>query len=282
MNHVIVGLINKKRRMAVFLSRLMDKKSWSIKDSASKLSFETAGGGNWDEWDRYISIEGKKAFHIGNICGTCEFFFERLDGANQGISPKVVSTALQEGISKLDDEFLSKVSLILPNGEYEVSLIEANPKLVDLGKEEDYFSNEQIQVWGEDEFWGLPHYPKIQYYRSLTKELTHKSKLFEFVVPTFPVHWLNEGTVDKYKSLISDGSRPAALCLSVLDIKEPADYEAHTDHPQHWCLTHYVVDGHHKIFSASLLNKPITLLSFLAKKECIADEKDIQELFRSF
>jgi hypothetical protein len=264
------------------MSKLIDKKSWSIKNSTSILAFETAGGGDWDEWDRYITIEGKKAFHIGNICGTCEFFFERLSGANQGISPKEVSKAFQTGISKLDSDLLSKVSLILPNGDYEVSLIEVNPKLVDLGAEGDYFSNEQVQVWGIDGFWGLPHYPKTKYYRSLTKELTSTSKLFEFVVPTFPVHWLADDTVDKYKSIISDGNRPTALCLSVLDIKEPADYGDNIDHPQHWCLTHYIVDGHHKIFSASILHKPITLLSFLAKRECIADDEDIKELFRSF
>lgn len=263
------------------MSRLIDKKSWSIKDSNSILAFETAGGGHWDKWDRYMTIEGKRAFHIGNICGTCEFFFERLEGADQGVSSEEISTALQKGISKLDSELLSKVSLILPDGDYEASLIEVEPKLVDLGTEGDYFFNEQIQVWGKDSFWGLPHYPKIKYYRSLTKELTNTSKLFEFVVPTFPVHWLAEDTIDNYKSLISDGSMPTALCLSVLDIKEPADYGNDTEHPRHWCLTHYVIDGHHKVFSASLLNQPITLLSFLAKRESIAEDEDIEELFRS-
>lgn len=264
--------------MVLFLSRLIDKKSWSIKNSASILAFETAGG----DWDRYITIEGRKAFHIGNICGTCEFFFERLDGASQGISQREISRALQTGISKLDSDLLSMVAFILPNGNYEVSLMEVKPKLVDLGTEGDYFSNEQIQVWGIDEFWGLPHYPKIKYYRGLTKELTNKSKLFEFVVPTFPVNWLADDTIAKYKSLISAGSRPTALCLSVLDIKEPADYGDNIDHPEHWCLTHYVVDGHHKIYAASLLNKPITLLSFLAKREGIASDEAIKELFRCF
>lgn len=187
----------------------------------------------------------------------------------------------KQGFQSWISDLLREVSFILPNGDYEVSLMEIKPKLVELGTEGDYFSNEQIQVWGIDGFWGLPHYPKIKYYRSLTKELTNRSKIFEFIVPTFPVNWLADDTVDKYKSLISDGSRPTALCLSVLDIKEPADYGDNTDHPEHWCLTHYVVDGHHKIFSASLLNKPITIISFLAKREGIASDKDIKELFRS-
>lgn len=193
------------------MNRLIDKKSWLIKNSNSILAFEKSGGGGLDEWDRYITIDGKKAFHIGNVCGTCEFFFERLEGANQGISSEEISTTLQTGISKLDSEFLSKVSFILPDGDYEVSLIEMTPTLVDLGEEEDYFSNEQVQVWGIDGFWGLPHYPKTKYYRGITKELTDSSKLFEFVVPTFPVHWLSDATVDKYESLITDENRPTAL-----------------------------------------------------------------------
>ncbi|SDK32685.1 hypothetical protein [Lacicoccus qingdaonensis] len=138
------------------MNRLIDTKSWSIKDSASILGFETAGSGHWAEWDRYLTIEGEKAFLIGNICGTCEFFFERLDGANQGVSPREVSRALQSGVSKLDVDLLSKVSSILSVGDYEASLIEVTPKLVEPGTDEDYFTNEQVHVWGIDQLLGVP------------------------------------------------------------------------------------------------------------------------------
>lgn len=263
------------------MNKIFDNKEWSIKKSKSIISFETTGGGGWDKWDRYITIEGKKAFHIGNICGTCSFFFERLEGANgsnQGISPKEISKVFQKGLTKLEDDLLSKVSLILPNGEYIVLLNEVKPVFVELGTEQDYFSNEQVQVWGLDPFWGLPHYPKIKYYRGLTQEISNSSKLFEFIVPTFPVGWLEEETIEMYKTIISDEVKPTALCLSVLDIKEPADFEDNTNHTQHWCLTHYIIDGHHKVFSAATKNKPITLLSFLATKEGISDENDLSAL----
>src|SRR5699024_5482034 len=94
-------IIDKFRLVVFFLSRLIDRKSFSIKDSGSILAFETAGSGHWAEWDRYLTIDGQRAFLIGNICGTCEFFFERLDGVSQGVSPREVSTALQNGVSKL-------------------------------------------------------------------------------------------------------------------------------------------------------------------------------------
>lgn len=264
------------------MTKIINKKSWSIKDSKSIISFETTGGGGWKEWDRYITIEGKKAFHIGNICGTCSFFFERLEGANgsvQKISPRDISKTFQQGISNLNNDFLSSVSKILPNGEYEVSIMEVNPEFIELGTNQDYFSNEQIKVWGIDGFWGLPHYPKVKYFRGLTKEINDSIKLFEFIVPTFPVNWLEEETVEKYKGIISGGNKPTALCLSVLDIKEPADYEDNLKHTEHWCLTHYIIDGHHKVYAASLLNEPITLMTFLAKKECIAENEKLSALF---
>lgn len=204
-----------------------------------------------------------------------------MDGANQGVSPREVSTALQSGVSKLDVDLISKVSSILPKGDYEVSLTEVKPKLVELCSDEDYFTHEQVDVWGIDQFWGLPHHLKIKYYRSSEKELNSKSKLFEFVVPTFPVNWLDDDTIDKYRSLISDDRKPTALCLSVLDIKEPSDYGNHVDHPEHWCLTHYIVDWHHKVFSASLLDQSITMLSFLAKGEGFSNDEDIEALFRN-
>lgn len=164
-------------------------------------------------------------------------------------------------------------------GEYEVFLKEINPIFVELGKENAYFSNEQVQVWGIDEFWGLPHYPKVKYYRGLTKKLSDTSKLFEFIVPTFPVNWLDEETVELYKSIISDNQSPTVLCLSILDIKEPADYDEKTKYPEHWCLTHYIIDGHHKMYASSLVNKPISVLSFLSVKNSIANIEDILKLY---
>jgi len=44
--------------------------------------------------------------------------------------------------------------------------------------------------------------------------------------------------------------------------------------PEHWCLAHYLLDGHHKTRAASLVVKPITLLSFLATAESVATEEN--------
>ena len=38
-----------------------------IESSKSPITFETQGGGSQKVWDRFLCVEGKQAFHIGNI-----------------------------------------------------------------------------------------------------------------------------------------------------------------------------------------------------------------------
>jgi hypothetical protein len=257
----------------ILMSSLIDKASMKIEDSDSVISFETTGGGSWEVWDRYLTIEGKKAYHIGNICGTCAFFFERMEGANRSISPREISEQLRHGIKNIDNSLLTTISTIIPNGDYNVCLLNINPSIVELGEEKDYFANEQVETWGIDGFWGLPFNPKVKYYRGTTKEFSKGKILYEFIVPMFPQGWLNEDTISKYKDIINNGAKPTAISISILDIKQHYDSEF-----EHWCLTHYLIDGHHKAYSANALNKPITLLSFFDINHGISNLEEINLL----
>jgi hypothetical protein len=73
------------------MSILLDRSEVTVVDSTSPISFQTEGGNGWAAWDRYITIDGKRAFHIGNVCGTCSFFFERMDGAKRSINAEEVA-----------------------------------------------------------------------------------------------------------------------------------------------------------------------------------------------
>ena len=44
---------------------------------------------------------------------------------------------------------------------------------------------------------------------------------------------------------------------------------------EHWCLAHYLLDGHHKTYAAYLAEKPITLLTFLTTVESVATEENV-------
>lgn len=245
----------------------------SIAESQSPLAFATEGGGSWDKWDRYLLLDGKKAYHIGNICGTCTFFFERLSGANASVNPSGIVDALTAGLSSVTADAVDRIQMIMPAGEYIVSLNEISLRLTAPGSPNDYFANEQVELWGMDSFFGLPHFPKTEYYRGETRIFKGQSCMFEFVVPMCPQQWLDQKRVQEMAEMMSAGRRPTAISLSVLDVKQPADWTGSPAITEHWCLAHYLIDGHHKAYAASQNKQPLTLLSFLALGEGVSCEE---------
>jgi hypothetical protein len=146
----------------------------TITNSSSIIGFEKSGGGSWLVWDRYLTIENKRAYHIGNVCGTCAFFFERLEGANRSISAAAIAERLNTGTDIADPAFTNILSQILPTGTYYVHFPTVLPHLIAPGHPDDYFVQEQVALWGIDPFWALPHHPRVTYYRShsLARERT--------------------------------------------------------------------------------------------------------------
>lgn len=122
--------------------------------TTSRIGFSTEGGGNWPSWDRFITLDGKKAYHIGNVCGTCEFFFERLEGANDRLSPAELSQRFKAGVTQLDEELLRTVTAALPAGLYTALLLKSVPRRVLPTKPGDYFCEEQVALWGGKYFLG--------------------------------------------------------------------------------------------------------------------------------
>src|SRR2546421_3381803 len=156
----------------------------TVTGSGSVVGFreDRSGNGPW----RSLTIEGKPAYDLGTTCDTCDFVFERMTGANQSVEPAGVAEALRDGLRALDDGIVEAAGRALPDGEYRVALLDAAPQLVWPGDHHDYFTHEQLDVWEIDSFWGLPHNPKVPYYRTDTRRLPPDALLFEFVVPMFP------------------------------------------------------------------------------------------------
>lgn len=237
---------------------------------------DTPHGDGRSLWrERYLTIAGRRAYHVGNVCDTCPFLFERLEGANRTVSPKEISEALRRGLSQLDSRLVEDVAAILPAGEFEVTLSKVIPRRVVLGSQDDYFVGERVALWGIDGFWGLPHHPKVAYYRTGALGLGGGAALYEFLVPMVPRGWLREETVARYRERLVAGDRPTALAISVLDVKQPADWPGEPTVTEHWCLTHYLLDGHHKTAAAAETGAPITLLSYLAVPLSLATRDQI-------
>jgi hypothetical protein len=260
------------------MSSLLADATATSTSAESRIAFVTEGGGSWPAWDRFITLDGKKAYHIGNICGTCEFFFERLEGANDKVSPAELSKRLRAGITQLDEDLVRTAAAALPAGVYNTLLVECVPRRVLPSEPGDYFREEQVALWGGNSFWGLPHYTKTEYYRTDPISMTNARGLFEFIVPMLPKNYLHADSVYSYKTSLSDGTTPTALALSVLDIKQPADWEGDPEINEHWCLSHYLLDGHHKTLAASELGLPISILSFLAVEKGVSTREQITEM----
>ncbi len=234
-----------------------------------RVGFEREGNANWREWERYLTIDGKKAFHIGNVCDTCQFLFSKLENANRTFSTSGISERLEKGSDLFNPEFLSTIGEILPADDYFVCRVRLKPQLVLPGDAQDYFSRECVALFGIDGYYGVPHNPKTPYYRDSGVVLSNKTLFINFVVPLHQPGTLDAERVSYYKKALKKQHSPTALAISVLDIEAPAviDHSAPPETTEHWCLAHYLLDGHHKVHAAAEAGKECSLLCFISRKE---------------
>lgn len=237
----------------------------------SRLQFEM------DRGDRFLLIDGKRAYHFGFGCQTCSYLFERLWGANQAVQIEETAEALRKGVGSLDDEVVGVLGRGLPEGEYNLLLSEALVEQVVPGAENDYFKNEQPKLWGEDTFWCLPHDPRVSYFRAGDATTEQGKRLFNFIAPMMPTRWLEMTTIAAYKEELQTKASGTAVSIAVLDVRGPADWDdAQPPDPlEHWCLTHYLIDGHHKLNAAWETGKPLRMLTFVALSQGVSTREQI-------
>lgn len=245
----------------------------------SRLRFEVdcgaVGVGN-----RYLLIDGKRAYNLGINCQTCSLLFERLPGANQSVEIEKTAEALRQGVKSLSDPVVQTAGEGLPEEKYIALLGEAALRLVYPKDKGDYFSEEQTALWGENKFWCLPHDPRIPYFRASELEIGESRKLFNFIVPMYPTKWLTFRTQLDYERELEKRGSGTALAVSILDVRSPADWEEGAGIPdpvEHWCFTHYLIDGHHKLHSAFEAGKRLSILSFVALTQCVATCDQVEQ-----
>jgi hypothetical protein len=254
--------------------RVSQSKWMKAGTQTSRLQFEVEGG------DRFLCIDGKRAYHLGfGGCQTCSFLFERLWGANQAVQIDATVSALRDGVNSLDDDVVRMIGSGLPEGEYFAILGESPVTMVKPGDANDYFIKEQIALWGENTFWCLPHDPRVPYFRAGDCDIGDSKHFFNFVAPMMPTQWLKMATIAEYKEALKTNAGGTAVALAILDVRGPADFNP--DHPpnpqEHWCLTHYLIDGHHKLNAASETGKPLRLLSFISGVHGVCCRADIEK-----
>lgn len=237
---------------------------------------EPKAEGSW-AGRRSLQLDGTPAFELSYWCGTCQFLFRRLEGANATVSLADLESALNDGLDHIGDDVVTGFGDLLGRGIYIPLLVEITPRLQLPGRDGDYFAEEQIQTWGLESFWGLPEYPRTPYYRTFETAVGADAHLYEFVAPMVPPSWNDAATVSRHAEALARSSRPTAVAVSTLDICAPA-VEHGQDYYDHWGLTHFLLDGHHKMQAAAQTGRPLRLLSLLSVESSLASSDDVAQI----
>lgn len=256
-----------------------DARSLGVPASEARLNFDTElqelGGG---PRRRLLMVDDEPAFELSFYCGTCPLLFRRLETAQEKLSLESMQERLAGKLDDPDDGgVIDAFGTLLPEGTYLPLLLEVEPRLVIPGREGDYFSGEQVTTWGIDQFWGLPEYPHTPYYRTFETAVDADAHLYEFVVPMVPPTWNERERVEEYVALMEQGTVPTAVAISTLDVCQPA-IDRGDDYFVHWGLTHFLLDGHHKLEAAATAGRPVRLLSLLTLGESLAGAEDTARL----
>jgi hypothetical protein len=227
---------------------------------------------------RLMWLGEKPAFELSFWCGTCPFLFKRLEGANETVSLEDLESQLGAGLDGLDEEIINRFAALLPSAEYVPLLLEISPRLVRPVEDGDYFAEEQVATWGADPFWGLPEYPQTPYYRTYETAVDSDSHLFEFIVPMVPPSWNDLTRVEEHRHRLTSSARPTAVAVSLLDVCQPAVDDDSRDYFAHWALTHFLLDGHHKLQAAAETGEPLQLLALLSVDASLATRDQVTSI----
>jgi hypothetical protein len=224
---------------------------------------------------RRLTLRGVPIFELGLWCGTCPALFMKLnqpESADVGLA----NERLNAGLNAIDDGVLRAYGKVLPKSQYTALLLNITPRLVSPGCPSDYFNHEQVSTWGVDPAVGAPEDPGTPYYRTFEAPIAGERHLYEFVVPMVPPTWNDSERVSEY----IDAAGPTAgtaVAYSLLDVIQPATDEG-DDYYEHWVLSHFLLDGHHKIEAAAASGRSVRLLSLVDERISIASPEELSTL----
>lgn len=245
--------------------------------TAPRLRFgeESKADGTW-RGRRLLWLDDAPAFDLSFWCGTCPCLFQRLEGATTTCSIADAERSLADGIQGIDQDVVTQFGQLLPRGDYLPLLMAVEPRLIRPSHAGDYFAEEQVATWGLNGFWGLPENPRTPYYRTFGTTVDSDAHLFEFVVPMVPPSWNDSNRVAAYASELAGPSRMTAVAVSILDVCQPAGGSG--DHVTHWALTHFLLDGHHKMQAAADSRQQLQLLSLLSVDASLAHPDQVNRI----
>lgn len=242
-----------------------------VNTSQSRLKFDFDD----KKWCFYLYLDDQPIYNLGSWCQTCAFVLNYV--AKQSVQPLELR-AITQGLANGSLEFTTIINSFKPvlpeaEGHYIAATLELIPILVNKTNKESYFTNDLPLAWGmyQEDYWKLDDDQSIvnPYYKGDFWEYSEKGKAFEFIMPLYPTHNLNEERVSFYENQLQQGIQPIVVSIGMEQAKysmvwpEVEGQEAEPQYPYHYALMNFVLDGHHKLMAAYRQQKPIKLISFL-------------------
>lgn len=237
-----------------------------------------------------VLVGGMRAFEFGNACGTCGIVFSRIGPFDYRISD---TTAVQL-LGNLDaipaPDVLRSLARVLQPGVYYPSVVEGTVKLVEAGSSDDYFDTDVARLFGGGH---SNDKRRTQYYRfGVDRSLDrtgrlhgpHQALVTAIVMPLHEPAYLNRERIEYWKRQYHAGMTPTAFAVAVLDDQAPAMYPADDTYPyeEQFLLTLCTLDGHHRMQAASELERPVRILSLLARDHSIYKTDDIATVLSGY
>jgi hypothetical protein len=226
---------------------------------------------------RRLWLRGRPVFELSLWCGTCPALFRRI-AEPRTADVDVANAILASGLTGIDEAVLAAYGRLLPRSEYTVLLLEVGPRLVEPGSEGDYFAGEQVRTWGVNPVTGAPEDPGGAYYRTFEAPVDSGRHLYEVIVPMVPPSW--NGPDQAARQQQGSEALPTAVAYSVLDVSQPA-MRGGEDYYEHWLLSHFLLDGHHKVAAAAGAGRTVRLLCLVDERISVARWGDLDVLIRT-
>jgi hypothetical protein len=190
--------------------------------------------------------------------------FSLIEVENPKLLADVINSSLREPLYEVDENLLACIAPLLPKGIYRVGILQLMPtqKVIEEGEVTWYwFEGRQMTIetcyTDECEEYTSTHENEDMERKIERRQRTSKLCESEVVLPHQSLKSINWPEVSRYQSILrSRGVPPTALALSIGEWRTPYG-GAYTEQR----LTHFLIDGHHKMLAAAQKHESIQLLS---------------------
>ncbi|MCZ4497403.1 MAG: hypothetical protein JWM25_1988 [Thermoleophilia bacterium] len=245
--------------------------SVKIPSSDTRITFRPGGIGQ-DPFLSRILFDGNPTYEFGNPCGTCGVTFDKVTDVDFRLDDELAASLLGTLNRLPADVDLLRLGRVLQSGKWDVGVFEGIPRLIEPGAEGDFFVEEVTPLHGSGQ--NDQGRPRTSYYRFGMDTTIAKRFNFEsapvlrasLIAPMQNPAAADEGRVQHWLTQHEAGHQLTALAVGIVDFQGPAFWDAidaGCAYREHQVLTHYLLDGHHRVLAGARAGAPVRILSFI-------------------